>query len=110
MKFLMFVCDEAEPVDVDDSEVPDIEEWVAEMDRRGIRVVGERLRPPEDSRTVRVRGGERLVTDGPFAEGKEYIGGFDLLECASIEEAYEVAARHPMAYHGGIEIRPLWED
>jgi hypothetical protein len=48
------------------------------------------------------------VTDGPFAETREWIGGFDLLDCASIEEAVEIASKHPMARFGTIEVRPLW--
>jgi hypothetical protein len=49
-----------------------------------------------------------MVTDGPFAETKEAVGGFDLLECDSLEEAVEIAATHPMAEAGTIEVRPLW--
>jgi hypothetical protein len=57
---------------------------------------------------VRVRGGRRIVTDGPFAETKEVILGFDLLECADMEEAIELAAQHPMARFGRLELRPVW--
>jgi hypothetical protein len=57
---------------------------------------------------VRVRDGKRLVTDGPFTETKESVGGFDLLECASLEEALDIAASHPLAAFGAIEVRPLW--
>jgi hypothetical protein len=57
---------------------------------------------------VRVRDGKTLVTDGPFAETKEAVGGFDLLECGSLEEAVEIAASHPLAQTGVIEVRPLW--
>jgi hypothetical protein len=56
--------------------------------------------------TVRVRGGELLVSDGPFAETKEVIVGFDILECADLDEAIAVAAAHPMAFGGRIELRP----
>jgi hypothetical protein len=57
---------------------------------------------------VRVRDGEVLVTDGPFLETKELLGGFDLLECRDMAEAIEVAAAHPMAARGVLEIRPVW--
>ena len=57
--------------------------------------------------TVRVRNGELLIADGPFAETKEAIVGFDLLECADLDEAIEVARTHPMARIGRMEIRPL---
>jgi hypothetical protein len=49
-----------------------------------------------------------MVTDGPFAETKEAVGGFDILECGSLEEAVEIAAGHPVARTGTIEVRPLW--
>jgi hypothetical protein len=51
-----------------------------------------------------------LVSDGPFAETKEQIGGFDIIECASLDEALEIAARHPAAASGTIEVRPLWQE
>ena len=94
-------------------EVPDerhagTEDWATEMDRRGIRKAGNRLRPAEDATTVRIRGGELLVTDGPFVEGKEYIGGFDVIDAADLDEAIAVAAKHPMARYGLIEVRPTW--
>jgi ketosteroid isomerase-like protein len=57
---------------------------------------------------VRVRGGEVLRTDGPFAETKEYVPGFDVLECDSLEEAVEAAAAHPVATIGAMEVRPFW--
>jgi hypothetical protein len=84
------------------------EAWVEEMDGRGVRLQGDRLRPVTDATTVRVRQGEVLVADGPFAETKEQVGGFDILECASLDEALEVAAKHPMATFGSIEVRPFW--
>jgi hypothetical protein len=57
--------------------------------------------------TVRVRGGDLLVSDGPFAETKEVIVGFDILECADLDEAIDVARAHPMAWSGRIELRPF---
>jgi hypothetical protein len=61
-----------------------------------------------DSTTVRVREGEVLVADGPFAETKEQIGGFDIIDCADLDEAIEIASKHPVATFGTIEIRPFW--
>jgi hypothetical protein len=89
---------------------PDTEAWVEEMDRRGIRLDGEQLRPASDATTVQVRGGEVLIADGPFAETKEQIAGFDILECADLDEAIEVAAKHPVARFGKIEVRPYWTE
>jgi hypothetical protein len=58
---------------------------------------------------VRVRDEEVLLSDGPFAESKEQMGGYNLIECADLDEAIEVASGHPVARYGSIEVRPLWE-
>jgi hypothetical protein len=84
--------------------------WATEMDGRGVRQFGSRLRPASDATTIQVRDGEVLLSDGPFAETKEQIGGFDLIECQDLDAAIQVAARHPGAKIGKIEVRPLWED
>jgi hypothetical protein len=65
------------------------------------------LEPVCDARTVRLRASEVLVTDGPFAETKEQIGGYDVIECADLDEAITIASRHPVARIGTIEVRPL---
>ena len=78
------------------------------MGDRGIWQIGDQLAPPRRARSVRVRDGKTLVTDGPFVETKETVGGFDLLECESFEQAVEIAATHPLAEVGTIEVRPLW--
>src|SRR5215475_8617387 len=101
----MFVCTDPEP-DTDPSPEPDIDRWVTDNDTAGRRLVGMELAPPAEARTVRVRNGETLVSDGPFAETKELVVGFDLLECTDLEEAVDVARAHPMARHGRIEVRP----
>jgi hypothetical protein len=62
-----------------------------------------------DATSVRVRAGETLVSDGPFAETKDLVGGFVLVEGRHPDEAIEVAARHPVARHGIVEVRPVWE-
>jgi hypothetical protein len=80
-----------------------------EMGTRGVLTGGERLRPTTDATTVRVRDGEVLTSDGPFAETKEQMGGFYLVECKDLDEAIEVAAKIPGARHGSIEVRPIWE-
>ena len=68
------------------------------------------MRPAEDATTVRVREEEVLLSDGPFAETKEQIAGYDIIECENLDEAIEVASRHPVARFGSIEVRPLWEE
>ena len=80
-----------------------------EMARRGVLQGGERLRPTTDATTVQVRNGEVLVADGPFAETKEQVGGFYIVDCKDLDEAVEVAAKVPAAGHGTVEVRPIWE-
>ena len=85
-----------------------IAEWDAEMTRRGVSMLGDRLRPPEFAKTVRVRGEDAFVTDGPFTESKEWVAGFDVIDVRDLDEAIEVAAKHPMARFGRIELRRAW--
>jgi hypothetical protein len=107
MRIMMLVCSDARP-DTDTEKPGDIEAWCEDVDSRGKRILGDRLRPVATAKTVRVRGGKRRVTDGPFAESKEVILGFDILECDSMEEAIDIAARHPMARAGCLELREFW--
>jgi len=110
MKYVAFIGTEGEAAPealaVMQRELP---RWIEEMDGRGVRLLGRELAFPETAATVRVRDGETLVTDGPFAETKEFVAGFDLLECADLDEAIEVAANIPGARIGSIEVRPIWE-
>jgi hypothetical protein len=87
----------------------EVEAWTAEMDRRGVRLQGEPLRSVSQAATVRIRGGAVLVSDGPFAETKEQIAGFDLIECASMAEEVEVMSAHPVARIGTFELRQIWD-
>jgi hypothetical protein len=117
MKFMMFVCMDGSALESPSAEPPPSDDdghgdgdsfpWLEEMVGRGVRLDGDQLRPPDQARTVRVRGGEVLLTDGPFAETKEVIIGYDVLECADLDEAVEVAAKHPVAQMGTIEVRPF---
>ena len=77
--------------------------------KQGVLTGGERLRPTTDATTVRVRDGEVLASDGPFAETKEQIGGFYIVECKDLDEAIDVAGKLPGAREGAIEVRPIWE-
>jgi hypothetical protein len=114
MKFLLLVCWDAERMDAqaeprpgeprDEESFP----WLDDLQAQGKWVTGDQLAPPRRARSVRVRAGKKMVTDGPFAETKEAVGGFDILECDSLEEAVEIAAGHPVAEIGTIEVRPLW--
>jgi hypothetical protein len=84
-------------------------EFGEKMGARGVLQGGERLRPTTDATTVRVRDGEVLTSDGPFAETKEQVGGFFLVDCKDLDEAIEVASQIPGARIGSIEVRPIWE-
>jgi hypothetical protein len=106
VKYLLMIC--ADPsVKVSDEEA-DVRPWVQEIERRGVGIMGSRLRPPSTGTCVRVREGDLTVTDGPFAETKEEFAGFDVIDCADLDEAIEVASKHPVAKFGTIEIRPFW--
>lgn len=110
MQYLLFINNSP---DIDPSlpaeQAPmDIEDWVAQMDARGVRKFGDRLQAAQDATTVRLRKGELLVTDGPFVEGRDYIAGIDIIECENLDEAIEIARLHPMATAGNVEIRPFW--
>ena len=113
MKYMMLVCWDAEHMNAQ-AEPEQVEEdnesfpWLDDVQARGIWVTGDQLAPPRRARTIRVRDGKKLVTDGPFVETKEAVGGFDIIECASLDEAVDVAAAHPLAQMGTIEVRPLW--
>jgi hypothetical protein len=78
-----------------------------EVTDAGAFLGGEGLQPIDTATTVRVRGGERLLTDGPFAETKEQLGGFYLLECKDLDEALDWAAKIPGAQAGCVEVRPV---
>lgn len=103
MKFLLLICvDPTLPADEGPNE---IDQWVASLD--GQRRDGGPLRGPRSARTVRVRNRRRSITDGPFVETTEFIAGFDLIDCATHDEAVEIAARHPVARFGAIEVREI---
>jgi hypothetical protein len=109
MKYMMIVCIDPTVTAAEAGETPDVDDWVSEMDGRGVRLEGRPL-SPDEATTVRVRNGEVLVSDGPFAETKELMVGYDMLECADLDEAIEVASKHPLARRGAMELRPFGQD
>jgi hypothetical protein len=111
MKYMMLVVSDPEAANRPiDPAVDAVEDWVAKNDSDGKRLMGHRLHPPETATTIRRRGGELLVTDGPFTESREWIAGFDILECEDLEEAIAIAASHPMSAAGALEVRPFWPE
>lgn len=106
MRFMLLVC-----VGNTGPAIPqegDPTSWVEEMTARNVRLHGFELRGVKEAATVRRRGGEILITEGPFAETAEQIAGYDVIDCADFDEAVEIAAKHPVAAFGSIEIRPFY--
>src|ERR1700704_3680336 len=107
MKSLLLIC--ADPTIEPPEEVGDINVWFEEIAKRGVRLDGDRLQAPGTAKSVRIRRGERLITDGPFAETKGGIAGYDVIECETEEQAIEIAGLHPVAAFGSVEVRPFWD-
>ncbi len=95
------------PQEVLDKALAEHGEFIQYLTERGRPFSGEALRPSYTATTLRPKGDEVLVTDGPFVELKEHIGGFYVIEADTLDEAIEVAKRVPMS--AGVEIRPIWE-
>jgi hypothetical protein len=83
--------------------------WVSEMDARGVRLDGDVLTAADDARTVRTRGGTTKLGTGLVNPSMPQLTGFDILECADIDEALDVASRHPMTSYGTLEVRACAE-
>lgn len=114
MRYLLLITDdESRLTDPDPGAVTTMNEdyakFMVEMGERGALQGGERLHPVADATTVSVRDGEVLAVDGPFAETKEQIAGYFLVDCADLDEAIEIASKIPTAQTGHIEVRPIWE-
>ena len=106
MQYLLLICSDSSFTGR--AEESDSEPWFEEMSRRGVWKLGDRLRPAAEAKTLRVRDGKLMVRDGPFAETKDNVAGYDIIDCADFDEAVEIASKHPVAKFGMIEIRPVW--
>ena len=114
MRYALLICADENAIEAQSPQEGEamLSRYVAfgeEMGKRGVLQGGERLRPTTDATCVQVRDGQVVTTDGPFAETKEQIGGFYLVDCNDLDEAIEVASKIPGAQHGTIEVRPIWE-
>ena len=113
MRYLLLIyaeeANELPPPDVQATEHAKYAQFTADVKRRGLFQAGEALNPTSTATTVRVVDGETVTTDGPFAETKEALGGFYLIDARDLDEAIEVAAQIPAAHYGSIEVRPIWE-
>ena len=108
---LMYADESKVPQTPEEQQAHAPETWFALMDEMkiaGVLVSNNGLSPVANATTVRVREGKALVTDGPFAETHEQLGGFFLLDCKDLDEALRWAAKIPSAQLGSIEVRPLW--
>lgn len=114
MKYMLLVGWDTERMNAQEEPEPGNAEeemtfpWLEDLQARGKWVTGDQLAPPRRAKSVRVRDGKKLVTDGPYAETKEIVGGFDIIEAESLDEAVEIAGNHPVAEFGVIEVRPFW--
>jgi hypothetical protein len=111
MKYLLIhAVDDRVTPDQENGETPsELSAWVEEMTARGVLLDGARLRPVSDATSVRVANGRAEVTDGPFAETKEQVAGYDVVDCADLDAAIAVASAHPTTYAGSIEVRRFAE-
>jgi hypothetical protein len=113
MRYLLLIYGNPELApDADDAFAKMLQEYGAYtgwLQEKGMFLGGEALRDVVDATTVQVRDGSRIVTDGPFAETKEHLGGYYLIEAADLDAAIEAAARVPGAKIGKVEIRPIQE-
>ena len=113
MQYLLMCCiDEkawdALPQDRRDTVMQQYGEWVQDVSRTGQYLAGAKLQPTANATTIRAKKGKPAVVDGPFAETKEQLGGYHLLECRDLDEALALARRIPtIAVGGAIEVRPL---
>jgi hypothetical protein len=114
MKFLCLICAETvmEQMSEADAEkhYQDYAEFTAGIRRSGHFIGCNRLLPPAAATTVRVRRGKISTTDGPYAETKEQLGGYYVIEAKDLNEAIRVASKIPGAWHGCVEVRPIAED
>ena len=111
MRYLLLICfDESVAASAQPELTAESRSWVEEMEAQGIHALGSPLRPVSDAKSVRVRDGQVLLGGGPFTETKEPIGGFDLIDCENLDQALAVAAQHPVAKLGTVEVWPLWEE
>jgi hypothetical protein len=112
MRYALLVCGDENQVLSEQQQQERLEAFMAfqaDLETRGNLVSLHRLRPTSSATTVKVREGGLVIADGPFAETKEQIAGFYVLECDDLDEAIELAALNPAARFGTVEVRPVWE-
>lgn len=109
MKFMLMIYeDDADRVEHMDERMPNCSAYVQAMIKAGIYVTGDRLRGVTTATTVRVGDGRTHVVDGPYAEAKEQLGGYHVIDVPDLDAALQWAARCPSAARGAVEVRPVW--
>jgi hypothetical protein len=114
MKYLMMIYQSESAAELQDEAtrngmMAEYGKLTASLHETGHYIGGERLKPVATATTVRIRDGKTLTTDGPFAETREQLGGFYMVEAEHLDDAIAIAARIPSARFGSIEVRPIWE-
>jgi hypothetical protein len=112
MRYLLLICDDPAAVDALDAEEREgflraYRDLTAALRAAGQLVMGDALEPVTTATTVRLRGGKRIVSDGPFAETREQVVGYYVIDADDLDQALAVAARVPTARHGAVEVRPI---
>ena len=109
MKYMLLIYeDDADRVANMDDRMPTCAAYAEAMKKAGIYVAGERLRAMGSATTIRVDDGRTRVVDGPYAEAKEQLGGFHIIDVPDLDTALAWAARCPSASRGCVEVRPVW--
>lgn len=115
MKYLLMICSEESGYETMSEEdmgklMADYGTFTEELGQSGALLGGERLHPTPTATTVRVRDGKTSTVDGPFAETKEQMGGYYIIDVKDLDEAIAWAAKIPTAKYGSVEVRPVWEE
>jgi hypothetical protein len=113
VKFILFIYPDREVQLTAEqrSAIPEaVSAWVSEMGARGVREQGHVLQPVSEAATIRIRHGEVMIANGPLLDADPQISGFNILDCTDVDEAIEVASKHPVATFGILELRPFADD
>ena len=107
-RYMLLICSDGISTDAKRETMQrELPRWVERMTASGALVAGSQLAGPDTAELVRVRGPHTLVSDGPFAETKEFVAGFDVIDCSNLDEAVAIAAAHPVSWFHTIEVRPF---
>ena len=109
MRYLLLIYENENNPPPDDAEMAKWFEVTEAMRKAGVHLAGEALHPTSSATTVRVKSGDAVATDGPFAETREQLGGFYMIDVSDLDAAIEWAAKMPNAHRGSIEVRPVME-